>query len=185
MNFADVKSIEIPEGIVAKIAIGGATVWQKQEDVVNLWDLANRSGTKVAWNGAGTAFSYDTAKYYYPASRAGAYNQNGATISGITIGEDSLAFTCSAGQYGIAVPFRLTPGKSYTLKCNKNSVARIYQLMYNTSNVYTSFVNIAPDSTNNSVSYTFTATDAITVIHFSMSGSNVTPEFTGIQLLEN
>lgn len=183
MNFAEVKSLSIPEGEVVKITIGGATVWEKVDDAVNLWDMAARTGKKVAWNAAGTAIAYDTSMYYYPLARAGSYNQNAATISDVVIGEDSVSLVSSAGLYGIAVPFSLDSSKKYRIRMQLGANTRLDMINYSAANVYQGFTNLGTSGAT--IDYTFTPTEgAFTVFGLLSSTAGATLSYTNIRLTE-
>jgi hypothetical protein len=183
MNFSSVKNIIIPDGVLKKITSGNKVIWSKKDDAINLWDLASRTGEKIGWNAASTAFAYDISKYYYPIARVGAFNQNGSTISNVVIGENSVSLVSSASLYGIAVPFTLDSAKQYRIKMKLGSNTRLDMLNYNASNVYQSYTNIG--LSGDTVDYTFTPTaGAFTVFGLLSSSSNATLSYTDISLTE-
>lgn len=183
MNFPNVKSIRIPDGLVKRITAAGKVLWSKAEDAVNLWDLATRTGKKVGWNSASTAIAYDTSMYYYPVARAGVYNQNAATISDVVIGEDSVSLVSSTSLYGIAVPFALDSTKQYRIRMKLGSSTRLDMLNYNASNVYQSYTNIG--LAGDTVDYTFTPTaGTFTVLGLLSSSAGASLSYSEISLTE-
>jgi hypothetical protein len=186
MDLTQMAELSVSGIQLVSLSVDGIQIWEKASDKPNLWNLASRTGEKVAWNAASTAFSYDSSKYYYPFGRHGAYNQNGATISDISITEDSLSFKSTATLFGLGIGFYLEAGKSYTLQCEVGATGAIYHQIYGTDNVYKSRVNVAEDTGAGPISYTFTASDTVVVFLFAARGSSseIEVNFTNISLTE-
>jgi hypothetical protein len=186
MDLTKMEELSVGGVPLVSLSVGGVQIWTKATDTVNLWNLASRTGEPVGWSGATTAFSYDDGKYYYPFGRNATYNENGATISDISITEYSLSFKSTASLFGLGIGFHLEAGKSYTLRCEAGATSAIYQQIYGTDNVYQTRVNVAEDTGAGPVSYTFTADEAVTVFLFAArgSGGDITAEFSRISLRE-
>ncbi len=181
LDFKKYKAISIDGISLKKLAINGTQIWEKAKK--DLWDLATRTGEKVGWSSASTAFNYDVSKFYYPVARTGSYNENASTISEIKIGENTLSLISSAGLYGIAVAFMLDSTKKYKFHAINGANSRVDFLQYNASNVYQGYINLGTSGAT--IDYIFTPTEgAFTVFGFLSSTAGATLNFSEISLTE-
>lgn len=176
MNFADVKSVTIPEGIVTKITIGNDVLWQKVT-LVNRWNLKDRTefvGTPA--DGMATMY-FDASKTYsqntkMPVSEDIWYNSgrrigngvfystagnNPCTLSNIT--DDGVTFKSGRDtEMFVAIPFHLNAGETFNLSYYSNGTNRSGYQIFAPDGTFKSYALDNKSGAGNKT-FTYTATE--------------------------
>lgn len=126
MNFANVKSITIPQGNVVEVKVGGVSIWKKEASPSNLFNLNDRVESKsfakaITTTFASAGYTFTENEYVYPIRNDGrVYARTNNNVTNVVQSEGAISFTANS-TYGVGFPFILDPNKSYRISANETT----------------------------------------------------------------
>ena len=188
MGGVDISSSAVQAGGVISISsvTGDIVITATAIDTyVPVWDIANRTAVADMYKGANDKKTLSRKHYYIGACSTGLVDYR--KVSGVSVNQSTVTFTSDTKACGIALPYHLESGASYTFSCTSTANARLRKYVYNADGTFVSGSETYSSSGTN-LSLTFTAptdTSQWTMLLLDTNTVNTSITYANIVLKKN